>query len=410
MIARTTGLRTGLNKLCHRFMTNRAGNIAMSFAIVSVPLLAAIGVSVDYAQLLNSQRHLQDAVDGAAVAAAASLVSGKHTDTTVKDYAVNFVLGQMSSALSTTEAAQLKSKLAVAVTDTGSGSVKTYTVKVSGGYTVNLSPFANFVGYGTMPVGAVSTTQSQSTAKNAMSMYLVLDRSGSMSFVTDTKEENNSTCQNYTSSNWRYYPDLPKTKPCYVNKMAALKTAAAGFFDALDVLEKKDKTDNVVRVGGVSFHDEMQTPQAIEWGTKKMRKYVKDLPDYPTGGTNMTDGMAEAYATLKTDDEKDAHDEEGNTTFSKFIVLMSDGENTGASSTHNPLLDAITLLHCTNARKAGITIYTVAFMAPPNGETLLKACAGVTSNYYVAKDMASLVQAFAEIGNKAAEQATRILN
>lgn len=409
MTARTRRLRTELRTICRRVLTDREGNIAMTFAIVAVPLLAAIGVSIDYAQLVNSQRHLQDAIDAAAVSAAASIVAGKHTDTTAKDYAVNFVLGQMGSSITAAEAAQLKSKLAVAVTTTGSGSVKTYTVKISGGYTVNLSPFANFVGYGTMPVSGVSTTQSQAVSKTAMSMYLVLDRSGSMSFVTDTLnvEDKDNSCLNYTSSSWPY---PSSATPCYINKMSALKTAAAGFFDELDALEDKDKTDTVVRVGGVSFNHEMQTPQDIRWGTKKMRHYVDALPDYPTGGTDMTDGMKEAYDTFMTDAETKAHEKKDNDSFSKFIVLMTDGENTGASSKHNPALDVITLDYCTKARAAGITIYTVAFMAPANGEALLKACAGVTSNYYSAKDMSSLIEAFAEIGSKAAKQSTRITN
>lgn len=410
MIARAKGLRTGLNNLRRRFMIDRAGNIAMTFALVSVPLLAAIGASIDYAQLVNSQRHLQDAIDAAAVAGAASMVAGKHTDTTVKDYALNFVAAQLSTTLSDTELAQLKTNLAVTSTTTGSGSVKTYTLKVSGGYTTNLSPFANFMGYGNMPVAGVSTTQSQSVSKNAMSMYLVLDRSGSMSFVTDTVKDANVKCQNYTSSNWGYYPNLTKTKPCYVNKISALKQAAASLFDELDLLENKDTTDTVLRLGGVSFNDSMQTPQSIAWGTSSMRTYVNNLPDYPTGGTDMTDGMAQALSALSASSESTAHTTAGNSSFSKFIVLMTDGENTGNSATWNPALDTETLATCVSARNAGITIYTVAFMAPSNGEALLQACAGVTSNYYSANDMSSLIAAFAEIGVKAAKQSTRITN
>jgi Flp pilus assembly protein TadG len=411
MIARTERLRTGLKNVCRQFMTDRVGNLAMTFALVSVPLLGSIGAAVDYAQLVNSQRHLQDAIDGAAVSAAASMIAGMHTDTTVKDYAVDFVLAELGSSITTTEAAQLKSKLSVAVTTTGSGSVKSYSIKVSGGYTVHLSPFANFVGYGSMPIAGVSTTQSQATSQNAMSMYVVLDRSGSMSWVTDSLDATKNKCQNYFDmDDWAQYPYLPSTKPCYVNKMGAVKAAAAALYDQLDLVENKDNTDTIVHLGGVSFHDEMQTPEPMAWGTTKMRNYVNALPAYPTGGTDMTDGMKQAYDTLVAASETTAQTAKGNTSFSKFIVLMSDGENTGASSAHKPALDVITLTHCTNARTAGITVYTVAFMAPPKGEALLKACATTTSNYYAANDMPSLIAAFAEIGEKATKQATRITN
>jgi hypothetical protein len=280
---------------------------------------------------------------------------------------------------------------------------------VTGGYVEKLSPFAQFLGYSTLPIGAASVTESQSTAKNAMSMYAVLDRSGSMSWVTDTTNTSLNKCQNYVDLNdWYQYPNLQSTRPCYVNKMGALKTAAASLFAELDALESKDATDSVVRIGGVSFNDSMQTPQSIAWGTTSMRTYVNNLPAYPTGGTDMTDGMEQAYSALTASSETTAHTSKGNTSYSKFIVLMTDGENTGNSAAWNPVLDTLTLATCTKARAAGITIYTVAFMAPARGETLLKACAGVISNYYSANNMASLIAAFADIGNKATKKATRI--
>lgn len=406
----TAKLKLALGSICRRLFADRAGNIAISFVVVSVPLLAAIGVSVDYAQLVNSQRHLQDAIDGAAVSAAASLVAGKHTETSVKDYAMEFALAQLSSALTATETAELKSNLAVAVTTKNSGSVKTYSVKISGGYTIKLSPFASFAGFRTMPVSGVSSTQSESVSKNAMSMYVVLDRSGSMAWVTDTKDTTKSSCQNYTQALWGYYPYLSSTSPCYVNKMGALKTAARSLFDELDALEAKDTSDKVVRLGGVSFNDAMQTPQTIAWGTSGMRTYVNNIPGYPTGGTDMTDGMAKAYESLSASSETTAHTAAGNTTFSKFILLMTDGENTGNSSHWNATLDEETLKTCIDARAAGMTIYAVAFMAPPKGEALLRACAHKSDNYYSANDMDSLIEAFAEIGAKATKQSTRITN
>jgi Flp pilus assembly protein TadG len=399
-----------LHSLSGRFLADTTGNIAIAFVAVSVPLLAAISASIDYAQLVNSQRHLQDAVDGAAVSAAASLVAGKHTESNVKDYALNFTLAQLSAALTDIEEAQLKSQLAVDVSSKTSGSVKTYSVKISGGYTVRLSPFASFMGYSTMPVGAISTTQSESVAKNAMSMFVVLDRSGSMAWVTDTKDTTKAYCQNYTQSNWGYYPYLSNTSPCFVNKMGALKSAAKSLFDELDALESKDTSDKVVRIGGVSFNDYMQTPQALAWGTTSMRSYVSNIPAYPTGGTDMTDGMAAAFAALSQSSETSAHTTAGNSTFSKFILLMTDGENTGSSGSWNATLDAETLKTCIDARAAGMTIYAVAFMAPPKGEALLKACAGKMDNYYSASDMASLIAAFEEIGTKAAKASTRITN
>jgi Mg-chelatase subunit ChlD len=102
--------------------------------------------------------------------------------------------------------------------------------------------------------------------------------------------------------------------------------------------------------------------------------------------------------------ETTAQSQKNNSKFSRFIVLMTDGENTGNSSTWNKSLDTKTLATCTSARADGITIYTVAFMAPTNGQALLKSCAGTTANYFEADDMDELVAAFQAIGEKASER------
>jgi Mg-chelatase subunit ChlD len=311
--------------------------------------------------------------------------------------------------LSAGELSDLKSKTSIDVKSSSSSNVKGYTVSVNGGFSVKLSGFAGFLGRDSADVRAASTSQAQSETKNAMSMYLVLDRSGSMSFVTDTVLSTSTKCQNYTLSNWSFYPNLSKSRPCYVNKVGALKTAAASLFDKLDEVENADPNNQLVRVGAVSFTDEMQAAAATTWGTGAARSYVTAIPAYPTGGTDMTDAMATAVAALQAPAEKSAQLAKGNDTFSKFIILMTDGENTGASSSWKPSLDAETLLTCATARNAGITIYSVAFMAPANGQAMLRSCAGASANYYEADDMATLVRAFSDIGAKAAAQSNRLV-
>ena len=54
----------------HRFITDRRGNFAMMAAILTVPLLAAAGLSIDYFQSVNIRSQLQNAADSAAIAAA----------------------------------------------------------------------------------------------------------------------------------------------------------------------------------------------------------------------------------------------------------------------------------------------------------------------------------------------------
>jgi Mg-chelatase subunit ChlD len=158
----------------------------------------------------------------------------------------------------------------------------------------------------------------------------------------------------------------------------------------------------------VSFNDAQQTPSNLAWGTTAGRNYITALPAYPTGGTDMTGAMSTAYQALIASGETAAQASKGNTNLSKFIILMTDGENTGANSTPDPALDAETVQTCTAARNAGITIYTVAYMAPPNGKKTLESCAGTTANAFQAESAGDLDAVFEEIGKKISERATRI--
>lgn len=293
------------------------------------------------------------------------------------------------------------------MTESGSGTRKAYTVKVTGQYSDQLLAFSSFHAGGSRVIKRSSTSTSQPQVNNAISLYLVVDRSGSMSWVTDTQNNAKYYCYNYYEQSWPYgyYQH-----PCYISKAQSLKTAASKLFDTMDSIEAGDPSNSVVRTGDVSFNDEQQSPSNLDWGTSKARKYINDLPDYPTGGTDMTDAMDTAYKALTSPNEASKQSAKGNNDFNKYIVLMTDGENTGSSGNWNPTLDAETLTTCVKARANGVTIYTVAYMAPPNGEALLKSCSGDVSNFYKATDMASLVKAFNDIGNKVSAQFTRMTN
>ncbi len=110
--------------------------------------------------------------------------------------------------------------------------------------------------------------------------------------------------------------------------------------------------------------------------------------------------MKIAFDALKSSNtaEKSAHAAKGNTGFERYIVLMTDGEMTGNSSNWNSSIDTQVRNRCTEAKNDGIRIFTVAFMAPERGKSLLSACATSVNNYYEPQTMSELVKAFEEIG------------
>jgi hypothetical protein len=88
----------------------------------------------------------------------------------------------------------------------------------------------------------------------------------------------------------------------------------------------------------------------------------------------------------------------------KYIVFMTDGANNINGA------DSKTRSYCDKARTAKIKVYAVAFMAPTQGQTLLKYCATTSAEYYAAENMAGLVSAFNEIGKAAAKKIVRLTN
>ncbi|MFO1070225.1 MAG: pilus assembly protein TadG-related protein [Geminicoccaceae bacterium] len=88
----------------------------------------------------------------------------------------------------------------------------------------------------------------------------------------------------------------------------------------------------------------------------------------------------------------------------KAIVVMSDGENVVDSeydgSTTVAQANANLLATCQAMRTAGYTVFTVAFQAPPAGETVLRNCAGTSANFFASPTAADLQRAFRQIAGR----------
>ena len=85
----------------------------------------------------------------------------------------------------------------------------------------------------------------------------------------------------------------------------------------------------------------------------------------------------------------------------KYIVFMTDGDNTTGSDP-----DGTTRTYCDKAKKAGMQVYTIAFMAPAKGQALLSYCATSSSTYFTPQNAADLLAAFQAIGAQASKQLT----
>lgn len=391
-----------------RLLADRGGNFAATTAILLPVLLGVAGVAIDYLRMTQEHTRVQNAADSAALAAATALAEKAFTEEQARLLALSFLRGQMAGSGSTGDDAAknddpnapFSAAPTILINETPiAGNGKKFTVSVEAHYKVALTGFTRVLGVNDPEIVAYSKTASQTATMNALSMYLVLDKSGSMAWITDTKDGTTSSCPNYTASNWSKYPNLKASSPCYVSKITALKTAVTTLAAQLVTADPKSEYS---RLGAVSYNMSAQTPSPLDWGTTKATTYVNAL--VAEGGTASTDAMQKAYSSLTDAKETKAHTDKTGLTPQKFIVFMTDGDN------NNTYDDTQTLAICDKARADKITIYTVAFMAPSRGQNLLKTCAGTTANYFAADSMAQLVDAFKTIGKKAADRTTRLTN
>ncbi len=58
------------NSLCARFLRDRSGQFAIIFSLSLIPILAAVGLGVDYSYIIQSKTRLQDSADAGALFAA----------------------------------------------------------------------------------------------------------------------------------------------------------------------------------------------------------------------------------------------------------------------------------------------------------------------------------------------------
>lgn len=393
-----------------RLLQDRNGNFGLMTAIVFPVILAAGGVAMDLTSMVLTKAELQDATDSAALAAASAMANDGKNITDAKVIALRFLKTQMGGSTTAErienddegaggkpDEANFDASTVIDITETALlGNGKAFKVDVSTSYTMQFNPLTRLLGKTSATLTAKSSAESATESKNALSMFLVLDRSGSMAWITNEKDTSTNSCINWTESNWGN-SRTKATSPCYVSKMAALKLAVASLFTQFNVA---DPTKTFVRTGAIAYDSSSYTPSALAWGWQSSLTYVNNL--VANGGTASGNAMKTAYNKLKDSTENDEHRKKNGQIPTKYIVFMTDGDNNSTSD------DTSTKATCTAAKKDGMEIYAVAFMAPTRGQNLLKDCASSASHYFQAENMAALVSAFKVIGERTSAVVSRL--
>jgi Flp pilus assembly protein TadG len=415
------------------FLKDRRGNIAPIFAFSLIPTMGMIGAAVDYTRANTVRAAMQAALDSTALAMAQSAPTMNEEALTTA--ASGFFKAQYSRA--ETAAVQLTTKY---TNTNGSQIVMTASASVP-------TEFMGIPGLGikSIPVKAESTTTWGNTR---LRVALALDNTGSMAqngkmtalktaakglidqlktaatndgdvyvsivpFAKDVNvgaankdaawldwadwENNNGACSN------TYY----KTKSTCVAAgkswtVANHNTWTGCVTDRNQPYDTTNAAPSDANGGVTRFPTEQYaacpaaiTPLSYDWAALKTKIDAMQ----PTGNTNTTIGLEWGWHSLTKGAPMNAPAEDDKYTYKKFIIFLTDGDNTQNrwTSTQSQI-DARMSAACTNAKNEGILVYTILVLQ--GSEQLLKDCASSPSMYFKITQANQLVTVFNQIGTQ----------
>jgi hypothetical protein len=136
-------------------------------------------------------------------------------------------------------------------------------------------------------------------------------------------------------------------------------------------------------------------PLTYDWDALKAR--IDQMQ--PKGNTNTTIGLAWAWQTLSSGAPFPAPAEDPLYQYTKVIIFLTDGDNTQNRWTTNESdIDDRMSKACTNAKNAGIQIYTILVIQ--GNATLLKNCASDPDKYFKITASNQIGNVFTAIGTK----------
>ncbi len=339
------------NGFVKSYIAETKGNMSLLVGGAIMTLMIGIGVAYDFSAMVNARAKLQDSVDTASLAGASI---ARKSESKIKQYARD-TLNSNSSLLK-----GMKITSSSVIVDTAN---KEITVKATADYNAAfMSMFSD-----NLQVSASSTTSFSIEQMDPFSVFLVLDTSGSMGWL---------------SADGRV-------------KMDALKTAVEDLFTALyNASENPALLQNTIRTGYSSYNLNLQASLPLTYGYNSTINYTKSM--IANGGTNSTPAFQYAYDQMNMEAASQPNN------WSGYILFMTDGDN------NDPAYDTDTLALCSSAKTKGYKIYTVAFEAPQKGKDLLLVCASTPNDAFTSDNASALSAAFEAIGRDISKQVIRI--
>ncbi len=415
-----------LRKTLRNFRTANAGNIAITFAFATLPIVGMVGFSVDYSHANSVKVAMQAALDSTALLLSKDAATVTNSDLQTK------ALSYFNALFTRPEA----TNIAIAATYTASGGSQ---VVVNGSAKVP-TMFLGIIGYNDIVVNGSSTSN---WGSSRLRVALVLDNTGSMTSnnkigalktashnllnMLKNAAQTNGDIQvaivpfntyvkvdptayvNKTWIDWSFNGssggggDDDKTSGCNGgdgdskdNPCSPSKSTWNGCFSdrtqSYDVQNTAPTASNTATwFPAVNCSLAQLLPLSYDWTAlnNKIDAMVA------AGTTNQPIGLVWGWHALTSSDPLNAPTLPSDT--QQVIILLTDGLNTqNRWTTNQASIDAREQLVCNNIKAAGITIYTILVMS--GNSTVLQNCASDPSKYFVLTSADQIVTTFNTIG------------
>ena len=438
-------LRDRLSKLLREFRAARGGNVAITFAFATLPLIAFVGAAVDYSRANTVKAAMQAALDTTALMLskeAASDTTGQLQSNAQKYFAALFTRPEAQNA-------------AVTATYTTTGGS---TIVVNGSVQVP-TIFMGVVGFKTFDVDASSTVKWGSAR---LRVALVLDNTGSMasagkmtalktatknllnqlktaatvdgdvyvSIIPFSKDVNvgasnynaswidwtkwdaqNGSCtknhyhdeQSCSSHNFTWTPNNHSTwNGCIMDRGTSAAPGSTPDYD-----QKVDLPNPGIMASLFPAEQYGSCPIAmmgLNYNWSAMNSLVNQMQ--PKGSTNQPIGLVWGWQSLVGGGPLTAPAKDPNYKYQDVIILMSDGLNTQDRwyQAQTPVDNRMYQTGngsgtCANIKATGVTIYTIQVNTDGDPtSTLLQNCASSSDKFYLLTSANQIISAFNAIG------------
>lgn len=434
-----------------RFAGANKGNVAVIFAIAAVPIISFVGAAIDYTRANTARSSMQAALDSTVLMLAKDL-----TDGTISASQITAKATAYFTALYNNKDAH---NVAVNATYTAASGATPATILLAGNGTVN-TDFMRVAGFPNLNFNTSST----STWGNVrMRVAMALDNTGSMAddgkmpamqtaakslidqlsalakntgdvyiSITPFSKDVNVGPSNYNQTwvDFSTWDTLNGTcsRTQYTTKSTCVNagrtwtpanhntwngcvwdrdkdTVPPGYsspsgYDSVNLPPVAATAASLFQAEQFSGCTIALTPLSYDWTALKASIDAMT----PNGNTNQAIGLAWAWQSLAQTTPLNAPAKEAAYTYKEAIILLSDGMNTQDRwYTNASSIDTRQAQLCSNAKAAGITIYTIQVNtgtgrnADPTS-TVLQNCASGADKFFLVTSANQTLSVFNSIG------------